>query len=86
MGLARFYRNFIRNFSKIAYPITSLQRKGRKFVWTEKCQSAFEYLKETLTTTPILRVLDPQKKFVVITDVSGKGVGGVLMQDEQVIA
>lgn len=86
MGLAEFYRKFVRNFSRIAYLITSLQRKGKKFIWTKKCQSAFEFLKEKLTTTPILRILDPQKQFVVITDASGEGLGGVLMQDEQVIA
>ena len=79
MGLAAFYRKFVRNFSRIAYPITSLQRKGNKFVWTEKCQSAFEFLKEKLTIAPILRVLDLQKLFVVITDASGEGLGGVLM-------
>ena len=60
MGLVGFYRKFVRDFSRIAYPITSLQRKGKKFIWTEKCQSAFEFLKEKLTTAPILRVPDPQ--------------------------
>lgn len=79
MGLAGFYRKFARNFSRIAYPITSLQRKGKKFIWTEKSQSAFEYLKEKLTTTPILKVPDPQKQFVVIIDASGEGLGGLLM-------
>ena len=78
MGLEGFYRNFVRNFSKIAYVITSLQRKGKKFVWTEKCQSSFEYLKEKLTIAPILKVPNLQKKFVLITDAS-RGVGGVLM-------
>ena len=47
---------------------------------------AFDLLKEKLTTAPILRVPDPQKQFVVITDASGEGLGGVLMQDDQVVA
>lgn len=37
MGLVCYYRKFIMNFSHITYPITSLQRKGEKFEWTERC-------------------------------------------------
>ena len=42
MGLVGYYRSFIRNFSKISYPITSLQRKGKKFEWTKECEASFE--------------------------------------------
>ena len=45
IGLAGYYRRFIRNFSQIACPITSLQRKGKKFDWTEECEASFEQLK-----------------------------------------
>ena len=45
MGLERYYRRFIKNFSQIAYPITSLQRRGKKFEWTEECEASFEQLK-----------------------------------------
>lgn len=45
MGLAGYYRRFIRNFSHIDYPITSLQRKGKKFEWIEQCEDSFEQLK-----------------------------------------
>ena len=41
MGLAGYYKRFIRNFSHISYPITSLQRKGKKFEWIEKCDAIF---------------------------------------------
>jgi hypothetical protein len=51
MGLARYYRQFIEGFSKIANPITELQKKNKKFVWTEKCAEAFQRLKELLKTT-----------------------------------
>jgi hypothetical protein len=41
MGLAGYYRWFNEGFSKIANPITELQKKNKKFVWTEKCAEAF---------------------------------------------
>jgi hypothetical protein len=42
MGLVGYYRRFIAGFSKIAHPITSLQRKEKKFQWTEECESSFQ--------------------------------------------
>jgi hypothetical protein len=53
MGLAGYYRRFVEGFSKIANPITELQKKNKKFVWTEKCTKAFRWLKELLTTASI---------------------------------
>ena len=46
MGLAGYYRRFVEGFSKIAGPITELQKQNKKFVWTEKCTEAFRRLKE----------------------------------------
>jgi hypothetical protein len=86
MGLAGYYRRFVEGFSKIANPITELQKKNKKFVWTEKCVEAFRRLKELLTTTPILKVPDMDVDFLVCTDASKEGLGGVLMQDGRVIA
>jgi hypothetical protein len=45
MGLAGYYKRFIARFSKIAHSITSLQRKEKKFQWTEECESSFQQLK-----------------------------------------
>ena len=59
MGITRYYRKFIKGFSKIAYPITSLQNKGKKFDWNEKCEESFNKLKHLLTTTPILKISYP---------------------------
>jgi hypothetical protein len=86
MGLAGYYRWFVEGFSKIANLITELQKKNKKFVWTEKCVEAFRRLKELLTTTPILKVPDMDADFLVCTDASKEGLGGVLMQDGRVIA
>jgi len=86
MGLASYYRRFVEGFSRVAYHITSLQKKGRIFRWTPESQRSFEQLKHLLTTTPILSIVDPNKNYVVCTDASKEGVGDVLMQEGKVIA
>ena len=79
MGLVGYYRRFIEGFSKVAYAITSLQKKGMKFEWTSKCEESFQQLKDLLTSALVLRVVDPEKYFVVCTDACRQGIGGVLM-------
>ena len=86
MGITGYYRKFLEEFSKIAYPITSLQKKGKKFEWTKKCEESFNKLKHLLTTAPILKIADPFKDFVVCTDACNEGLGGVLLQDNYVLA
>jgi hypothetical protein len=85
MGITRYYRKFIEGFSKIAYPITLLQKKGTKLNWSHKCQDSFNKLKGLLMTTPILKVEDPVKDFTVYVDVSKEGLFGVLNQEGHVI-
>ena len=81
IGLVGYYRWFVKGFSKIAGPITELQKKNKKFVCTEKCTEAFRRLKELFTTVAILKVPDMDVDFLVCTDASKEGLGGVLMQD-----
>jgi hypothetical protein len=83
MGLVGYYKRFIVGFSKIAHPITSLQRKGKQFHWTEGCEESFQRLKQLLTSSPILRIAC--KDFIVCTDACKEGLGGVLSQNEFVI-
>ena len=85
MGLTWYYHIFIETFSRIAHPFTTLQKKSIKFVWSQECQDSFDKLKHILTMTPILRIDDPKKYFVVCTDASKDGLGGVLTQDCHVI-
>ena len=85
MGLTSYYQRFIEGFLRISYPITSLQNKGVKFVWSLKCQEIFDQLKELLTKAPILKVADPYKDYMVCTDASKEGVGGLLSQDGHVV-
>ena len=80
MGLAGYYKRFVRDFSKIAMWITALTWKDVRFDWTEQCESVFRTLKERLTTTPILVLPEEDKELTFYTDVSGVGLGAVLMQ------
>ncbi|KAL8134961.1 hypothetical protein AgCh_009829 [Apium graveolens] len=80
LGLARYYRRFVQNFSKIAVPLTKLTRKNEKFVWTKKCEENFQELKKRLVTAPVLMLPDEKGEFVIFSDASYKGPACVLMQ------
>jgi hypothetical protein len=80
LGLAGFYRRFIRRFSHIASPLTDLLVKGVKFEWLDVHEHAFQSLKYTLTHAPILRPFDPSLLCTVDLDASDFAVGGVLLQ------
>ncbi|WVZ74231.1 LOW QUALITY PROTEIN: hypothetical protein U9M48_022441 [Paspalum notatum var. saurae] len=72
LGLAGYYRRFIKDFSKIAKPMTSLTKKNAKFVWGPKCEEGFRELKKPLTTAPVLAQPDVTKPFDVYCDASGR--------------
>ncbi|KAL8147994.1 hypothetical protein AgCh_005357 [Apium graveolens] len=86
LGLAGYYRRFLKDFSKIASQVTKLTRKNEKFVWTEKCKESFQELKRRLVTAPVLALPDETGNFVIYSDASLKGLGCVLMQHDKVIA
>ena len=76
MGITSYYRRFIEVFLRIMNLITSLQKKGKKFDWNQKCEERFKKLKTLLTSAPILRIADPNKEFVVCTNACNDGLGG----------
>ena len=86
LGLAGYYRKFVKDFSKLACPLTKLTMKNAKFVWTPRCEESFQELKRRLTTAPVLSIIDGNKGITVYTDACGEGVGAVLMQHGKVIA
>ena len=65
LGLAGYYKRFIEDFSKIAAPMTRLTRKEVKFEWDDRCKEAFQELKRSLTSTPILVVPDRGQGYTV---------------------
>jgi hypothetical protein len=70
LGLAGYYRWFIKDFSKIAKPMTRLLEKNKDFDWTEECQVNFEELKKRLTSAPVLILPNITKKFNIYCDAS----------------
>ncbi|GJY45039.1 putative nucleotidyltransferase, ribonuclease H [Tanacetum coccineum] len=86
LGLAGYYRRFIKDFSKIAKSLTELTQKNKKYIWGEDQETAFQLLKQKLCEAPILALPEGNDDFVVYCDASHQGLGAVLMQREKVIA
>ena len=78
LGLANYYRWFVKDFAKIAKPLHETTRKGKKWEWGEKQQKAFEELKRRFTTEPVLVTPDLDKEMRVEADASDFATGGVL--------
>jgi len=79
LGLAGYYRRFIQDFGTIAAPLTQLLRKD-SFHWSDAAAQAFQNLKASLSTAPVLHLPDFCQPFIVDCDASGNGFGAVLHQ------
>jgi hypothetical protein len=86
LGMAGYYRRFIKGFSSIAIPMIELLKKDNKFMWTLKCEESFQIIKKKLTTALVLTLPDIHRNFIIFCDASRQGLGCVLMQNEEVIA
>jgi hypothetical protein len=82
LGLTGFYRKFVRDFSKVASPLSDLTKDDVTFHWGPTQESAFQQLKNALRTAPVLVLPDPTRPFVVHTDASDYATGAVLQQDQ----
>ena len=80
LGLVRYYRKFIKGFSKIAKPLTLLTRQQVKFEWTPVHHTTFLHLKEAIVQAPILHCPNPDKKYIVYTDALDDAYGAQLSQ------
>jgi hypothetical protein len=73
LGLAGYYRKFVRHFGMIAKPLTTLLKKGVLFVWTHDHTVAFDTLKQSLCSAPILALPNFEVPFAIEADASGVG-------------
>ncbi|XP_028223292.1 uncharacterized protein LOC114404601, partial [Glycine soja] len=80
LGHAGFYRCFIKDFSKVALPLSNLLQKEVEFDFDDRCKEAFDCLKRALTTTPIIQAPDWTTPFKLMCDASNYALGAVLAQ------
>ena len=78
LGHARFYRRFIKDFSKISRSLCRLQEKDSKFDFDESCRSAFEEIKSRLVITLIMATPNWNKDFEIMCDASDYAMGAML--------
>ena len=83
LGLVGFYRKYIKDYSKIAAPLTDLTKKEVQFQWTDACEGAFQALKAKLTNAPILAYPDYSSDYILYTDASSEAIGMVLSQVQE---
>ncbi|GBG93035.1 hypothetical protein CBR_g58303 [Chara braunii] len=82
LGMCGYYRNFVKNYSTIASPLTDLTRLDTPWDWSDECEAAFKRLKHALMNHEVLMVPDPQKPFIATTDASQYGIGAMLAQQD----
>ena len=86
IGLASYYRRFVKGFSSVASQLTNLTKKNVTFLWSDECEESFQNLKTLFTTAPILTLPVEGKHFIIYCYASYSSLGAVLMQERNVIA
>ena len=82
LGFTNYYRRFIQNYSDIVGPLTNLTKKDMVWQWGPFQRNAFVAIKDAFCRVPILIFPDPKLQYTVVTDASGTGAGGSLLQDQ----
>lgn len=80
LGLAGYYRRYVKDFSAIAASLSDLLKKDQPWTWNTEHQQAFDTLKTAICSAPVLITPDPTEPYTVMTDASGYAIGAALMQ------
>ncbi|CAI7812649.1 unnamed protein product, partial [Closterium sp. NIES-53] len=83
LGLANYYRRFVKGFAAVAAPLTDLLWKDSSFSWEPLQQQAFEQLKTCLTSPPALAVPNPELPYFIWCDASDVALGAILCQEQE---
>ena len=78
--MVNFLSSFLPNLCRLLIPIYDLQKKAKKFKWTEEAEKAFNKIKKLLINPPVLKAPTPDGLFQLKSDTSREGVGGTLLQ------
>ena len=81
-GMVNFLSSFLPNLRRLLIPIYDLQKKAKKFKWTEEAERAFNDIKKLLKSPPVLKAPTPDSLFCLESDTSREGVGGTLLQKQ----
>ena len=81
-GMVNFLSSFLPNLRRLLIPIYDLQKKSKKFIWTEEVAKAFNDIKELLISPPVLKAPTPDGLFYLESNTSREGVGGTLLQKQ----
>ena len=79
-GVVNFLSSFLPNLQQLLILIYDLQKKAKKFKWTEEAEKAFNDIKELLVSPPVLKAPTPDGLFCLESNTSQEGVGGTLLQ------
>ena len=82
LGFANFYRQFIKEYSRTAAPLTELTKKEETFTWGNSQERVFQELKEKFTSAPILASFDPGRRIIMETDALDQALGSCLCQPD----
>ena len=80
LGMASYYRRFVKDFSKRVHALVELTKKNNRFHWTSECQREFEDIKPTLTGPEIMECPQDDGKFILDTDACDVSIGALLSQ------
>jgi len=84
LGFANFYRRFIKDYSRVARPLTELTiKQGKEWAWNQEAEAAFLELKQWFTTASVLVHFDSTKPVVIETDTPDFAIGGVMSQRDE---